>query len=285
MEKKIFIQSNNKQMLGALVAKYALEKHMKEGANIPVEILNVDEMDLFTAFDGVEYKRGDVTRVYEKTDLQSFTLSRFMPAEIMDFSGMAIVIDPDIFALQDVSPLFEKMEKSDSAILACEKNGAWDSSLMVLRCEKLTHWKIEDLLNSLREGVANYTDIISLKSESVEKLSRLWNNLDKLDGETKVLHTTGRLTQPWKQGLEIDFKRNKMPKLFGFISREWLHKLRGKYPTHYTAHPNKEIETFFFGLVREMYDQSVLTKEQIDHEIQEKNIRRDSFEVMMNVSS
>ncbi|HEY4502319.1 MAG TPA: hypothetical protein VJH21_00615 [Candidatus Paceibacterota bacterium] len=275
MEKQVFIQSNNKQLLGARLAKFAIEKNASKP--IHIEILNVDELPIFKKLNGKEYLFNETEiRVYDDTDLQYFTLTRFMPPEQMQFSGRAVVIDPDIFALTNIHTLLEH-DMGEHAILACSKKGAWDSSVMLLDCEKLLHWRIADIIERLVTKKIDYTTIMTLQKENVEELERAWNSLDELNDHTKMLHTTNRLTQPWKTGLPIDFTRNKMQKFFGIIPRELIHKLLGKYQTRYQQHPNKDIETFFFELTKDALRCGAITKDYVQHEIESGHVRPDLF--------
>ncbi len=279
--KKVFIQLNNKQLTGACVAKYAIEKNLPKNTEISVEILNVDNLDVFKEFTSTSYifyKKEE--RIYTLNDLQSFTLVRFMPPELMSYEGTAIVIDPDVFSLVDINELFN-IDMQDKAIACCKKKDAWDSSIMLLDCSKLKHWNIENILNQLKNKKIKYKAIMTLQNEkSILEIPRIWNSLDILNEKTKLLHLTQRLTQPWKSGLQIDFTRNKMPKLFGIIPREVVHKILGKYNTHYLPHPNKDIEKFFFSLLREMLQNKVITTKFLQEEISRKHIRKDSIELI-----
>lgn len=277
MQHTVYIHTNNKQRLGAMVARHAILKHLPKGSPIAVEYINVDELNLFKEFVGTRYRFIDnEVRTYTKDDLQSFTLSRFMPPELMGYEGRAVVIDPDIFALTDISELFE-MKLGDAAIAACRKKDAWDTSVMLMNCAKLSHWNMDNILTQLRSQTITYNEIMTLKKEpaKVTELPRIWNNLDTYTPDTKMIHMTGRLTQPWKTGLPIDFTRNKMPKLFGIIPREGIYRLIGKYDTHYQPHPNKEIEGVFFKLAKDALDDGAITETDIQHEIEAGNVRKD----------
>lgn len=277
---KIFIHTNNKQSVGAILAKFAIERLLPDNSSITVEYINVDTIPAFKSFAGKTYLRAGKEITYDPNDLQSFTLSRFMPPELMGYRGKAVVIDPDIFAIQDVSSLFD-MDMKGSAIVCCEKKGHFDTSMMLLDCSKLTHWNIQNILERLSEKKVDYVfDVMSLKHEqlgSILTVPRTWNNLDILTRDTYFLHTTNRLTQPWKTGLPIDFTINPLPKLFGIIPREPIHKLLGKYPTRYLPHPDKNIEHFFITLAKDAYKAGVLTKEYIDAEMQANHIRKDTL--------
>ncbi len=277
--KKIFIQTNGKQYAGALLAKYALERNMKSEI-IPVEIIDVDETPAFKALANKSYLRKNKEVVADPNDLQHFTLTRFMPPERMDFQGKAVVIDPDIFALSDINELFTTDMKG-RAILACKKKDAWDTSVMLLDCAKLSHWKIETIIKELVEHRLDYNTLMTLSNEdSVGEIPRIWNSLDELHPETKMLHTTNRLTQPWRTGLPIDFTRNPLPKYLGVIPREPIYKLLGKYPTHYQKHPDENIENFFFKLAKDAFSEGVFTKEILEDEIKTGHLRKD-FETKM----
>jgi hypothetical protein len=277
---KAFIHTNNKQLLGALLAKYAIERALPKESIIQVEILNVDNLDIFKAFAHKEYNFYGKPRVYNPEDLQSFTLSRFMPPELMNYEGRSIVIDPDIFAIRDITPLMN-MELDNNAVAACSKKDAWDSSVMVMDNSKLRHWKMKDFLQALEKKQADYADIVTLKFEpQVKDLSREWNSLDHLSTETKLLHTTNRLTQPWRTGLPIDFTPNPLPKLFGIIPREPIHKILGKYPTKYLAHPDKKIEAWFLKLVADALKAGAVKRTDIQKEIDLGHVRKDLLTIL-----
>ncbi len=281
--KKTFIQTNNKQLLGATLAKYAIQKNATQP--IVVEIINVDEIDTFKKFSGKSFLRNGKERVYDSTDLQSFTISRFMPPELMGFSGKAIVIDPDIFICEDIHQLFNT-DMQGHAIMACKKGNTWDTSVMMLDCKQLRHWRVEDIISRLSSKDLDYADLFKLNYENskgmILEMSRAWNSLDKLNGDTKALHTTNRLTQPWKTGLPIDFTRNKMPRFLGIIPRELIHKILGKYNTHYLPHPDKKIIEFFFALLREALKEKVITEDFLHREIKLGHVRKDMFKELKN---
>jgi hypothetical protein len=278
MKKGFFIQANKKQLLGALIAKYAFEKTYGGENPVLVTIMLVEEIPEFKKFAGSKYYRKEFVFNADPSDLQFFTLTRFLPPQLMSFEGRAIVIDPDIFALQDISPLFE-IDLGQAAIAACRKKEAWDSSLMVLDCAKLKHWKISEWLEKLTNKRMDYDRIMMLKDEkNVTEIPRIWNDLDHLDENTKMLHTTMRLTQPWKTGLPRDFTINPLPKYFGIIPREPIFKILGKYPTHYQPHPNKKIEQFFFELLRQALSEGYIERSFLHSEIAAGHVRKDLFE-------
>jgi lipopolysaccharide biosynthesis glycosyltransferase len=115
--KKVFIHTNNKQGIGAILSKFSIERFLSD-KEISVEYINVDQLPVFKNFVGKKYLRNGKEMVYNPNDLQSFTLSRFMPPELMNYSGRAVVIDPDIFSIKDISSLFT-LDLKGSPIADC----------------------------------------------------------------------------------------------------------------------------------------------------------------------
>ncbi len=274
---RVFIRTNKKQILGGMLGKHAILRTAAHPEQIEVHYMVVDNIPLFRDFQGKSYKRHGETITYDIDDLQSFTLSAFMAPELTGYEGRAMVIDPDIFALSDVEALFNR-DLQGKALAARPKRGGWDTSVMMLDCAKLRHWDMEKILGDLAAGRTTYEEWMSLKNEQVQDLEPEWNSWDVLAPETKLLHTTNRLTQPWRAGLKVDFTRNRMPKLFGLIPREWIARLRGTMPSKYQEHPDQKIRAFFFELVRDALAKGAVTEEQVRSEIAAGHVRRDLLE-------
>ena len=76
---------------------------------------------------------------------------------------------------------------------------------MLLSCENLKHWSLESFIEELHQGQIDYDDLINLRLEhSVAPLQTKWNEFDDIKPETLLLHTTEKLTQPWRAGLKLN---------------------------------------------------------------------------------
>ncbi len=280
MRNTVFIQANEQQIVGAKVAEYAIKKHLQDKTSVEIKILDVGHMPIFKNLVGKSYKRNGHILTYTLDDLQAFTISRIMPPELMGYQGRAVVIDPDVFFLTDVNELFNMdMQGKSIACTRYHEKNLWESSVMLLDCSRLTHWKPGEILERFTNFELDYLDIVRLRMESsILEIPRYWNSFDKLSPETKVLHTTRRLTQPWKTGLPIDFTPSPMPKILGIIPREPIHKLLGKYPTSYLPHPRQDVELFFLSLVKEALEAGAISIEMIEESIQKGDVRPDLVE-------
>ena len=282
----IFIQTNSKQGIGAIVSAYSMKRNSKHADKFDVTIMQQENYPFFAKREGQTYMRHGVKRTWHENDLQSFTLTRFMPPKLMGYQGRALVVDPDVFAVQDVWELLSR-DMQGKAIM-CRgskfKNGAFASSVMLLDCAKLKHWDVEKGFNELFEGKRDYHNWISLLMEDRETIGTFedeWNDFDKLTPKTKMIHNTRRRTQPWKTGLKVDYTPTEFVPVIGWIMR-MRRKLFGDHALlgRYARHPDPKQEALFFGLLKGAYEEGLVTDAQIKEAMAKNHIRHDSIEVM-----
>ena len=293
MSGTVFIQTNDRQRMVAEVAAYSLRRASRRPEAFDVQIMRREEHAFFDAREGDLYLRDGGRRPWRNDDLQSFTPLRFMPPELMGYRGRALVMDPDIFALGDVLELLER-DMRGKAVLCRAASGAkgragyWATSVMLLDCEKLTHWRCGEQFEEMFRFERDYTRWLSLRDEDPATLGPLedeWNDFDHLSERTKLLHNTRRWTQPWKTGLPVDFTPSERTRRFPPLG--WMrqarrrllgpHRLAGRYRSH--ADPRQE--AVFFGLLRECLEEGVLAEERVREEMRRSHLRPDAFEVAL----
>ena len=292
MDYCVFIHTNHKQVTGALVAEHALRRNSRNAGKFDVRIIHTRDHPFLHEREGQLFRRNGVDRPWRNDDLQSFTLLRFMPPELMGYRGRAVVIDPDVFAQGDVWDLLTR-DMGGKAILCRRRSGpkkwagCYASSVMLLDCAKLTHWRVEEDFKEMFEFKRDYMDWISLKLEprsTLGKLENEWNDFDRLTPRTKMLHNTRRMTQPWKAGLPIDFTPADTFWPFPPIgwAMRWRRRLLGDYALlgRYKPHPDPNQENFFFGLLRECLEKGIVTEDMIRAEMRDNHVRHDAFEVL-----
>jgi len=292
MKKRVFIHTNHRQLVGALLSAYSLRRNSKHADEFDVELIELKDYPSFAEHEGKLYLRQGVKRRWSNDDLQSFTPLRFMPPELMGYSGRAIVIDPDVFAVGDVYELLNR-DMQGKALMCRARPGdkAFASSVMLLDCEKLSHWRCEAAFDELFEFSRDYMDWITLKLEPRETIGVFendWNDFDHLGENTKLLHNTKRKTQPWKTGLPIDYRPAEKFRLFppkGWINRA-RRQLFGEYALlgHYQHHPDPKQEAYFFTLLKECLEEGVVSEAMLMEEMRKQHLRPDALEMVDRVA-
>jgi len=293
MDHCVFIQTNHKQIVGAKVAAHALRRFSQHNDRFDVRIIDLRDYPWFAAREGQRYLRDGVQRVWLNDDLQSFTPTRFLPPRLMNFQGRALVIDPDVFAAADVWPLLGR-DMGGKAILCRMRSGpkglvdkCFASSVMLLDCAQLRHWDPERQFNAMFDAGYDYQPWVCLKNEpraSIGFFEPEWNDFDRFTPATRMLHTTRRKTQPWKTGLPVDWRPSERFRLFPPAA--WLLRLRrhlfGEYGLmgNYRAHPDRNQEWFFFGLLKECLAQGLIDEAELREEMANDHVRHDAFEVL-----
>jgi hypothetical protein len=277
-------------MLGAIVARHSLRRNSTHTNQFEVHIIHTNDYPFLLDREGQAFRRGGVERPWHNDDLQSFTPLRFMPPELMGYEGRAVIIDPDVFAVGDIWGLLSR-DMNGKAILCRYRSGpkrlfgCYASSVMLLDCAKLTHWRCKDMFEGLFQFKHDYMDLISLKLEPEETIGLFetyWNDFDRLTNETQLLHNTRRLTQPWKTGLPVDFTPADTFPLFppiGWVMR-WRRQLFGDHALlgRYVRHPDRKQEAFFFGLLRECMDIGEVSEDFLRLEMEKNHLRHDAFQ-------
>ena len=293
----VFIHTNHRQMLGAVVSEYSLRRNSKNAEKFDIRVIHTKDHPFLKAREGEMYLRDGDKRPWVYDDLQSFTPLRFMPPELMGYRGRAIVIDPDVFAVGDVWELLSR--DMEGYALMCRpksgskgKRGCLASSVMLLDCSKLRHWQVEKQFGEMFEFTRDYMDWVCLYLEDRDNIGlfeNYWNDFDHLDEQTKLLHNTKRKTQPWKTGLPVDFRPADTFQIFP--PRHWIRRTRRalfgdyRFVGRYKRHPDPHQEQFFFGMLRECLDQGIVTESTVRDEMQRNHIRHDALNMIESKSA
>jgi hypothetical protein len=291
----VFIHTNHRQMLGALVGEYALKRNSATPDAFDVHLIKHADYPFFLEYEGRPYLRDGASRIWRNEDLQSFTPLRFMPPELMGYRGRALVTDPDVFAVGDVMELLSR-DMQGNMILCRPRSGAKGfegilaTSVMLLDCAQLTHWNVREQFDQLFERTLDYGDWIGLKKEDRSKIGLFeheWNDFDKLTEKTKLIHNTKRKTQPWKTGLPADYVPAEKFKFFPPL--RWFLRARRRifgdyaFVPDYQPHPDPRQEALFFGLLRECVEKGIVSEAFIREEMASNHVRHDAFEVLDRV--
>lgn len=290
MKATIFVHTNEKQIVGALVSKYSFERFAAEPSAFEVRLIETGNYGWMKDFEGGLYLRDGLNRKWLNEDLQSFTVLRFAPPELMNYQGRSLVVDPDVFCVSSVNELLTRDMKG-AAIMARHRAGTkqdvWASSVMLLDNAQLTHWRLRQNFEEMFAFKRDYMKWITLQLESQESIGLLetvWNDFDRLTPQTRMIHNTKRQTQPWKSGLPVDFRA---PEAKGSLRpKNIYHRVRralfGEYGLMgtYKPHPDPTQERLFFGLLRECYEKGIVNEAMIRHEMKHNHVRHDALDLM-----
>jgi hypothetical protein len=278
MKPVVIIHTNDKQMLGALVAAHSHRRNSRNPDALDVRIIRAEDYPELQQ-SGRTLMRGGHVRAWDPDDLQSFTPLRYAVPDLVGHEGLALVTDPDVFAVGDAGELFSR-DLQGKAIW-CRPRPGYDkitdplaTSVMLLDCSKLPHWRFKEDLEALWDHRIDYLDWINLKREDLSTIGLLeseWNDFDHLTPRTKLLHNTKRRTQPWKTGLPVDFTLRERRGLMSLA----MPIVRLVAP-NYTRHPDRNQEAYFYGLLAEAIDVGSITREQVEKEVQLGHVRPDS---------
>ncbi len=292
MRNRVFIHTNDRQWLGALVAAHSFRRNASDPDSFDVHFIHTRDHPWLAAREGQTFLRGGTTRVWRMDDLQSFTPLRFMPPRLAQWKGRALLTDPDVFAVGDICELFGR-DMAGAAVMGRHRSGKAGksaqvaTSVMLMDCEKLRHWDAEAEFGELFSFDREYKDWRVLGYEDpalIGFLEPCWNDFDHLDTDTRLLHNTKRRTQPWKTGLPVDF--TPADKFKGKPALASLNRLRarlfGEYGLlgKYRAHPDPAQEQLFFGLLRECLETGQVAESLVREEMARNHIRHDAFEVL-----
>jgi len=268
---KILIQRNNKQKLAS---KIAAASFIKQG--IPASdilFLEFENNALLNSQVGKKYLRKGKIKIF-KNDLQSFTLLRFYGPEFVHYKEKILIIDPDVFAIKNPKNISSFLDDNNS--LACTFiNHEPRTEVMLVNAEKVK-WKFSEIVEKLFNLEIDYNDLMNLNFDKSLKISRLdinYNSHDIITKDTIFLHTSNRITQPWKEGLDVDFERHNSKKsLFKQMFRKYLGLKFNKniIINKYQRHPNEEVIIKFTEIYNYALENNIINNEEIQKSIEKK---------------
>jgi len=270
---KVFIQSNKYQLIAAKVSQFSFFKNGAED----VEIMQFENNNLLQSYIGLDYLRNSKINKYVN-DLQSFTFLRFLAPELMNFKGYCLVVDPDVFALRNIKAL-ENVIDDKHDIFCTFYNNTPRSEVMVVNCNTI-NWNFADILEKVFSKTLDYKELLNLQFPRKIKIKEVdikYNEHDQFDDKTVFLHTTNRITQPWKYNLPIDFQRyvskkeilkNLFKKFIGLNYNKEI--LSNRYLKHKDPKVISLIKNFFL----EALNKNFITEEDINFAIKNNYISK-----------
>lgn len=201
---KVFIGSGEASLLERKTLIYSLRKHSRSPLDIYVFNGTHDSIE---RNDEPPIPAGMSLRVKYK-NFTEFSNYRFMIPQICDYTGRAIFLDSDTICLADIAGLFNAPMGEDCAVLAkCEAyagTGGWGLSVALFDCSRC-RFDLDAIFDEIDQGLFSYTDMHQFSPAflkhhplKIEAIDPNWNVFDQYDAQSKLIHFTNLLRQPWK---------------------------------------------------------------------------------------
>jgi hypothetical protein len=267
---KVYIQSNKCQSLAAKVASYSFERF-----KIPTEIIDVDKHSIIKNLFNKNYIRNGKKQIF-KEDLQSFTLLRFLIPSLAKEDSI-LIVDPDVFAVRPPTEILNYFNSQNNNYIFCTFYKNRPRSEVMLLKPSYVNWNFTLIADELSNLSTDYSDLMNLQNPGFElfEIDKKFNHHDNINNDTILLHTTNRFTQPWKLGLDLEFKKNyDTPIIIKTYFRK-LFKLNYNQEIlskKYYKHNNLKVFEFVTKLFSEALKSKFISDEEIKDNIKSKFI-------------
>lgn len=202
---RIFIGSGEASLLERKVLMYSLSKHTTRKLDIRVFNGTHDSLER----DGYPPIPVGMPLEVKYKNVTEFSNYRFFIPSLCDHSGRAIWLDSDMVCLADIAELYD-FPMANNAVLgkrdAYGESGGerWGLSVSLYECSRCS-FDLAKHFADIWAGLYSYTDLHQLTPAfrrvhpiEVDSLDPNWNSFDRWDNNTKLIHYTNLLTQPWK---------------------------------------------------------------------------------------
>lgn len=136
-----------------------------------------------------------------------FSNYRFLIPEICGYQGRAIWLDSDMVCLGDVGELFDTPMDGHDFLAKAEAYAGdqnWGLSVMLIDCARC-RFDLPSYFAEIDRGLYKSLDLHEMKRAflahhpfQIGKLDPRWNEFDRHDGGTRLIHYTDLMSQPWK---------------------------------------------------------------------------------------
>lgn len=307
MKPTVFIHTSCHEILAARVAMYSHLRISKNTDKFDIKLIELEDYPFMLKYHGSKFIRNKREAGWYKDVPQSFLPLRFLVPQLMGYEGRAVLTDPDIFAVSDIYELLTR-PMNDKAILSSPLNNnlkGYNSSVMLLDCQKLKHWQWEKHIAQMFDKKRDLQTWLTLETEpeaTIGSLEEEWNHYDTLNENTKLLHNTKQRTQPWKTGMPYieqnldnrvkrDKNKNWFEKLRPFLNQNARKLVRATSnlvlygePAVYLKHSDRRQVELFFALLKEALDDNYISPSLIEAEIRLGHIRPDIFKVLKSTN-
>lgn len=201
----VFISSGEASLLERKVLMYSLRRNSKR--ELDIRVFNGSHNTIER--EGHPPEPAPMSLAVKYQNITEFSNYRFLVPEACGHQGRAISMDSDVIVLSDIGELFDA-DLSDKHFLAkpsaykSGSDGQWGLSVMLLDCVR-TQFQLERYFDEISKGLYSYADLHQMLPRflahhpfEIGQIDGRWNEFDRCDKDTRLIHYTNLFTQPWK---------------------------------------------------------------------------------------
>ena len=219
---RVFIGSGEASRLERKVLIHSLRKNCTG----PLEVFVMNGThDAIEKDDEAPYPAGMPLSIKYR-NVTEFSNYRFLIPRLAGGVGRAIYVDSDMICLKDMRELLEA-PLADHAFLAkpaayggssagapsgndgadrtaAAPQGPWGLSVMLIDCARAS-FDLDTYFEEIAAGLYSYDDLHRMTPRFLERhpfsigaIDPRWNEFDRYDDDTRLIHYTNLFTQPWK---------------------------------------------------------------------------------------
>lgn len=204
MEKvRVFIGSGEASRLERKTLIHSLQKNSKR--DLEIFVLNGTHNAIEKL--GSEPVPAPMPLDIKYRNVTEFSLYRHIIPEFCNFQGKAIYIDSDMVVLQDIGELFDTPLNGHQFLAKQDAYGdtkLWGLSVMLIDCATYRP-DLREIFAEIDRGDYTLNDFSNMSPKFLKKhpyhigtIDPDWNVFDFYNANTKLIHYTDLLTQPWK---------------------------------------------------------------------------------------
>jgi hypothetical protein len=201
----VFISSGEASLLERKVLVYSLRRNSKR--DLDIRVFNGTHNAIER--EGHPPEPAPMSLKVKYHNVTEFSNYRFLVPEVCSHQGRAISMDSDMIALGDIGELFDA-EMGDNDFLAKpaayggNADEQWGLSVMLLDCAR-ARFPLSEYFDEVEAGSYGYADLHQMSPRFLArhpfKIGRIdprWNEFDRRDRDTRLIHYTNLYSQPWK---------------------------------------------------------------------------------------
>lgn len=138
-----------------------------------------------------------------------FSLFRYLIPQLCNFHGKAIYLDSDMIACEDIGELYDiSLRGFDFAACPDAYPGIapdrWALSAMLINCN-VCRFDLGTIFSYIQQGRFSYAEFAQMGRRvqtilhyRIKRLPNSWNDFDRMNAFTKIIHYTDLDRQPWR---------------------------------------------------------------------------------------